>query len=255
MRILIVDDERRARDRLIKLLHTMEGIEICAQAGDGVEALEAIEKEKPDVVLLDVQMPQLDGFEVIRELRGRQIPLIIFVTAYDQYALRAFEVSATDYLLKPVSNDRLQQALTKAERLLQTNDSARTGASAEQLRQLAAALSAARPPYLQRLVGHRAQKISILAVSDVQAFLSENELVFAQLAEGRVLVNRTLKELEAQLDPDQFVRIHKQTIVNLACVSEIDPLATTGALAKLRCGLSVGISRRYAAALRVKLGW
>jgi two-component system, LytTR family, response regulator len=112
MRILIVDDERRAPDRLARVLRPMEGIEICAQACDGIEAREAIEKEKPDVVLLDVQMPHLDGFEVINEMRGRQLPLIIFVTAFDQYVLRAFEVSATDYLLKPVSEDRVRQALT-----------------------------------------------------------------------------------------------------------------------------------------------
>jgi DNA-binding LytR/AlgR family response regulator len=103
MKVLIVDDEPRARNRLARLLRPIKGIDLCGLASDGAEALETIEREKPDLVLLDVQMPGLDGFEVVNELRGNSVPLIVFVTAYDQYALRAFEVSAVDYLLKPVS--------------------------------------------------------------------------------------------------------------------------------------------------------
>jgi len=255
MKVLIVDDEPRARNRLARLLRPMKGIEICGQAQDGVEALEAIERENPEVVFLDVQMPGLDGFEVVNELRGKQLPLIIFVTAYEQYALKAFEVSAVDYLLKPISEERLRQALAKTERVLRSNPAALTEVTAEQLRRLAVALATARPAYLQRVVGRRGQKISILPVSDIQAFLSEDELVFALLPQGRLLINRTLKELETQLDPDQFVRVHKQSIVGLSHVAEIEPMASGGALARLRCGLSVSISRRYTGSLKEKLGW
>jgi two-component system LytT family response regulator len=254
MKVLIVDDEPRARNRLARLLRSVKGIDLCGLASDGEEALETIEREKPDLVLLDVQMPGLDGFEVVNELRGNSLPLIVFVTAYDQYALKAFEVSAVDYLLKPVSEERLRQAVTKAEKILQSSSAALTG-FAEQYARIAEALGAVHPGYLQRVVGRRAHRICVLPVSDIQAFLAEDDLVFAILAQGRVLVNRTLKELECQLDPDQFVRAHRQAIVSIAHVAEIELLAGGGAMARLRSGLGVSISRRHAASLKVKLGW
>ncbi|MBZ5496055.1 MAG: LytTR family DNA-binding domain-containing protein [Acidobacteriia bacterium] len=254
MKVLIVDDEPRARNRMARLLHSMKGIEICGISSDGAEALETIERAKPDVVLLDVQMPGLDGFEVVTELRGSSLPLVVFVTAYDQYALKAFEVSAVDYLLKPVSEERLRQALAKAEKVLQSSSAALSFA-AEQYGRMAAALAAARPGYLQRVVGRRAHRICILPVSDIQAFLAEDELVFAILEQGRVLINRTLKELESQLNPDQFARVHRQAIVGLSHITEIEPMANGGAMARLRSGLSISISRRHAASLKVQLGW
>jgi two-component system LytT family response regulator len=254
MKVLIVDDEPRARNRLARLLRSVKGIDLCGLASDGAEALETIEREKPDLVLLDVQMPGLDGFEVVNELRGDSLPLIVFVTAYDKYALKAFEVSAVDYLLKPVSEERLRQALTKVEKILQSSSTALTGV-AEQYARIAEALAAVQTGHLQRVVGRRAHRICILPVSDIQAFLAEDELIFAVLAQGRVLVNRTLKELESQLDPDQFVRAHRQAIVSIAHVAEIELLASGGAMARLRSGLGVSISRRHAASLKVKLGW
>jgi len=254
MKVLIVDDEPRARNRLARLLRSIKGIDLCGLARDGAEALETLEREKPDLVLLDVQMPGLDGFEVVNELRGDSLPLIVFVTAYDQYALRAFEVSAVDYLLKPVSEERLRQAVAKADKILQSSSAALTGV-AEQYAQIAAALAAVHPGHMQRVVGRRAHRICILPVSDIQAFLVEDELVFAILAQGRVLVSRTLKELESQLDPDQFVRAHRQAIISLAYITEIEPLAGGGGVARLRSGMGVSISRRHAASLKVKLGW
>jgi two-component system LytT family response regulator len=190
----------------------------------------------------------------VNELRGNSVPLIVFVTAYDQYALRAFEVSAVDYLLKPVSEERLRQAVAKAEKILQSSSAALTGV-AEQYARIAEALAAVQTGHLQRVVGRRAHRICILPVSDIQAFLAEDDLVFAILAQGRVLVSRTLKELESQLDPDQFVRAHRQAIISLAHITEIEPLAGGGAMARLRSGMGVSISRRHAASLKVKLGW
>ena len=254
MKVLIVDDEPRARNRLARMLRSCKGIDLCGPASDGTMALETIDRDKPDLVLLDVQMPGLDGFEVVNELRRDNLPLIVFVTAYDQYALRAFEVSAVDYLLKPVSEERLRQALARVEKVLQSSSAVLAGA-AEQYRHIAAALAVVRPGYLQRVVGRRANRICVLPVSDIQAFVAEDELVFAVLAQGRVLLNRTLKELESQLDPDQFVRAHRQAIVSIAHVSEIELMAKGGALARIRSGLGVSISRRHAASLKVKLGW
>jgi two-component system LytT family response regulator len=254
MKVLIAYYEPRARNRLARLMRSFKGIDLCGPASNGAEALEIIERDKPDLVLLDVQMPGLDGFEVVDELRGDSLPLIVFVTAYDQYALRAFEVSAVDYLLKPVSEERLRQALAKAEKILQSSAAAVEG-TAEQYERIAAALAAMRPGYLQRVVGRRAHRICVLPVADVQAFLAEDELVFAVLAQGRVLLNRTLKELESRLDPDQFVRAHRQAIVGIAHIAEIELLASGGAMARLRSGLNVSISRRHAASLKAKLGW
>jgi two-component system LytT family response regulator len=254
MKVLIVDDEPRARSRLARLLKPMKGIDVCGLASNGAEALEIIEHAMPDLVLLDVQMPGLDGFEVVDELKGSSLPLIIFVTAYDQYALKAFEVSAIDYLLKPVTEDRLRRALARAEELLQSN-SAALAEAAEQYRRITEALATVRPAYRQRIVGHHAHRICIVPVSEIQAFQAEDELVFAILGNGKVLINRTLRELEAQLDPEQFARAHRQTILSLSHIAEIEPAASGGAVARLRSGLSVKISRRHAVSLRERLGW
>lgn len=183
-------------------------------------------------------MPELTGIEVAQELHGPDIPLIIFVTAYDRYALQAFEVSAVDYLLKPVATDRLAKALAKASRMID----ARAGVTGtlDQLRRLTEALAQSPRTRLQRIVGRRGQRMYLLPLENVQAFVAEDELVFALTAEGRHLVNHTLKDLETKLDRERFVRVHKQTIVNLA---------------RLAGGTTVDISRRYAVALREKLGW
>jgi DNA-binding LytR/AlgR family response regulator len=254
MKVLIADDEPLARSRLSRLLKPMRAIEICGEAGNGLEAIEIIENEKPDAVLLDVQMPGLDGFEVVDELKGKSLPLIIFVTAYDRYALKAFEVSAVDYLLKPITKDRLQRAFEKAERLLLSKATA-LAEMAEQYRRITDALKIVRPAYRQRIVGRHAKRICIVPVSDIQAFQAQDELVFAILASGKVFINCTLRELESQLDPDQFVRVHRQTILNLSHIVEIELSASGCAFAKLRSGLGLDISRRHASSLREKLRW
>ncbi len=252
-RVLIVDDERASRRRLTKLLAGMPDVEVIGEAENGIVAVEMIERENPDVVLLDVQMPGLDGFEVVSELRGPRVPLIIFVTAYDQYALKAFELSAVDYLLKPVEAVRLEKALAKARQLNALPSTA--DLAIEQIHSLAAALGKDRPAYLQRVVGRLSNKLQIIPADTIQAFITDRELVFAITGEGRLLVNHTLKELEARLDPENFVRVHKGTIVNLARVVEIEPMFKGGAVARLQCGSHVDISRRYAVSLREKMRW
>lgn len=255
MRVLIVDDERPARNRLRRMLESMDGVEIAGEADSGVAALESIEKEKPDLVFLDVQMPALNGFEVIRELSGPNIPLVIFATSYDQYALRAFEVSAVDYLLKPVEPERLEKAVAKARLLLDAHQGSQEAIA--NLTRLATALGQAQPTrvYLERVVARRGTRLHVLALRQVHGFIAEDELVFALVNEGRLLVNYTLRDLEAKLDPAKFARVHKQTIVNLASISEIEPLSSGGAMARLQSGVTVEISRRYRAALQESLGW
>lgn len=254
MRILIVDDEGPARNRLRRLLEeSAPDAEIAAEAENGADALEKIETFKPDLLLLDVQMPLMGGFELVEELRGPDLPIIVFVTSYDQYALKAFEVSAVDYLLKPVSRERLAQAVAKVRSAIAAREGSRlTLASIERL---TAALAAKPRTCLERIVARRGQKILLLSLDDVQAFIAEDELVFALSRDARLLVNYTLRDLESRLDAARFARVHKQAIVNLSHLVELEPVFKGGAMGRLACGATIEISRRYAVGLRERLGW
>ncbi|HEY2018874.1 MAG TPA: LytTR family DNA-binding domain-containing protein [Bryobacteraceae bacterium] len=253
MRVLLVDDEAPARNRLRRMISEVAGVEVAGEAENGVQALEQIEALHPDLMLLDIQMPLLGGFDLLDELRGAASPLVIFVTSYDQYALQAFEVSAVDYLLKPVSQERLAKALARARQSLDARAAAEV--TRQQIERLASALSSQPRPAFERIVGRRGTRMLLIAVNDIQAFVADHELVFAILPEGRLLVNYTLRDLEARLDPERFARVHKQTIVNLNHVVELDPILKGGAVARLRGGTTVEISRRYALGLRERLGW
>jgi two-component system LytT family response regulator len=243
MRVLIVDDERRARERLSRLLATMPDIEVVGEAAHGVAALEAIPRVVPDAVFLDVQMPGLTGFEVLAALPASDRPLVVFVTAHDQYALQAFDVSAVDFLVKPVTPDRVARALSR----LRDRD------AQHRLTHLVAHLQRTQP--LRRIVGKRRHECHVLPIETVEAFVAEQELVFAVTASGRYLVEKTLRELEAVLDTEQFARVHRCVIVNLASLTVVQPIVKGGATARLRSGHAIDISRRYAQPLRHKLGW
>jgi two-component system, LytTR family, response regulator len=254
VRILIADDEAKARRRLKAMLADHSEVEICEETSDGISTIEAIESLNPDVVLLDVQMPGLNGFEVIRELSGPKVPLIVFVTGYDQYAIKAFEVSAVDFLLKPVIEDRLKQALEKASRILQRELALPSMEAIQQIRRLTEALAVGQTSYVQRVVGRRKSKSLILPVSDIQAFVCTDEQVYAvTVNQERSGLNHTLKDLQARLNPNCFVRVHRQAIVNIAHITQIDQMPSGNGSAKLKCGLTVDLSRRNVALLREKL--
>ena len=243
MKVLIVDDERPARDRLARLLRGVPDIEIAGEAADGIAALEAIPAVRPDAMFLDVQMPGLDGFEVLAEVSPDLRPLVVFVTAYDDYAIQAFDVSAVDYVVKPVEEGRLLRAIQR----LRERDS-RT-----EVARLVAHLQRRQP--LQRIVGMRLHAVHVLPVDRIEAFVADHELVFAVTPDGRFLVNRTLRDLEGALDAEQFVRVHKQAIVNVARVSVLTRAGAGGASARLQSGETILISRRYARQLRQHLRW
>lgn len=236
MRVLVVDDERRARERLIRLLAAFEDVVVAGEAANGLQAVEQVAALNPDALFLDVQMPGMDGFEVIENLG--HAPAVIFTTAFDQYAIQAFEANAVDYLLKPVEADRLARAVAKL-RDRQTN--------------LDRLLHSR--PSVKRLVGKRLQRMHVLAVETIEAFVAEDELVFAVRPEGRYLLNTTLRDPESRLDPDQFTRIHKSAVVNLAKVAEIDPDSRSSGSVRLESGQTLELSRRYASKLREVLGW
>ena len=243
MRVLIVDDERRARERLARLLAALPGVEVVGEAPHGVAALEAIPRVQPDAVFLDVQMPGLTGFEVLDTLPAAVRPLVVFVTAHDEYALQAFDVSAVDFLVKPVTPDRVARALVR----LRDRD------AQQRLTHLVAHLQRSRP--LQRIVGKQRHEFHVLPVDGIEAFVAEQELVFAITDTGRFLVEKTMRELETALDADQFVRVHRCAIVNLATLTVLQPIFRGGATARLRSGKAIDISRRYAQPLRHRLGW
>jgi len=247
MRILIVDDETPARERLKRLLTDVEDVDVIGEAASGVQAVDAIEEKRPDLVLLDVQMPGLDGFEVVEALADP--PPVIFVTAYDAYAIRAFEVNALDYLLKPVSRERLRNAVARARAALAEEHD--VGA------QLAPLLEnlAAQGRYLTRLAVRAGETIRVLDAADVDWIGIEREQVYVYVGDRAYPIRRTLRELEARLDPDRFFRAHRSAIVNLDRVQEIIPWFKGSHKLRLVTGAEVDLSRSRARALRKRLGW
>ncbi|MGC9334391.1 MAG: LytR/AlgR family response regulator transcription factor [Anaerolineae bacterium] len=247
IRTLIVDDESPARERLRRMLASIEGIEVVGQAEGGVQAVEMIEERNPDLLLLDIQMPGLDGFEVVETLADP--PLVIFVTAYDEYAIRAFEVNALDYLLKPFSQERLERAIRRArDELTEERDFA--GKLAPILESLAD-----QGQYATRLAVHDRDRVRVLHVDEVDWIDAEREEVFVHVGEESYPIRRTLSQLEARLDPACFFRAHRSAIVNLDRVQEIIPWFKGSHKLRLTTGAEVELSRRRARALRELLRW
>jgi two-component system LytT family response regulator len=247
MRTLIVDDEIPARERLKRLLADVEGVELVGEAEDGIQAVEMIEADKPDLVFLDIQMPGLDGFGVIEALEDP--PLVIFVTAYDRYAIQAFEVNALDYLLKPFTRQRLEKAVRRARQELADEEdvAARLGPLLESL--------AAQGRYLTRLAVRDWDRIRVLDVSEVDWIGVEDERVTVYVGDEVYSVRRALGELGARLDPACFFRAHRSAIVNLDRVAEVIPWFKGSHKLRLTTGAEVELSRAQARALRKILDW
>jgi len=247
MRTLIVDDEAPARERLKRLLKDIEGVKLIGEAGDGLQAVDMIEQQEPDLVLLDIQMPGLDGFGVIEALE--EPPQIVFVTAYDEYAIRAFEVNALDYLLKPFSRRRLAQAIRRAEEAQAEEED-----FASRLAPLLESL-ADQGRYLNRLAVRDGDLIHVLDVSEVDWIGIENEQTLVHAGDQAYPIRRTLTDLEARLDPAHFFRAHRSAIVNLDRVREVVPWFKGSHKLRLTTGAEVDLSRAQARALREILDW
>ena len=247
MCVLIVDDEPPARERLKRLLADLEGVELIGEAESGIQAVEMIERERPDLVLLDIQMPGLDGFGVIEALA--EPPPVIFVTAYDEYAIRAFEVNALDYLLKPFSRARLEKAVLRAqEAQVEERD------FAVRLAPLLESLTA-QGRYLTRLAVRDHNRIRVLDVTEVDWIGVEEEQVMVYAGDRAYPIRRTLAELETRLDPARFFRAHRSAIVNLDRVKEVIPWFKGSHKLRLTTGAEVELSRAQARALRKILDW
>ncbi len=250
IRVLVVDDEKLARDRLAGFLAGADDVTLVGQASDGVEALEMIEAEHPDLVFLDVQMPGMDGFEVLKTLRA-PAPHIVFATAYDDYAIRAFEVGAVDYLLKPFARARVEDAVSRVRARL-------TGERAgPDLESLVARLEERRKIHVSQVPVYSGKRILIMPVADVLWFGVEYRLVYAHTSERAFMTNYTLRELEGRLDPELFFRAHKSSLVNLRHVKEIVPWFGGRYKLVMRdpAASEVALSRAQARELRARLRW
>lgn len=247
MRTLIVDDEAPARDRLKRYLATLEGVEVVGEARDGVQAVEMIKAQSPELVLLDIQMPGLDGFEVVEALEDP--PPIIFVTAYDEYAIRAFEIHALDYLLKPFTQERLVKAIRRAQESIAGGQelTTRLGPLLESL--------AAGGRYLTRLAVQDRDRIRVLDVDEVDWIGIEDEQTMVHVGAQAYPVRRTVTELEARLDPKHFFRAHRSALVNLDRVLEVILWFKGSYRLRLTTGAEVDLSRTQARVLRQMLDW
>jgi two-component system LytT family response regulator len=243
-RVLVVDDEEPARRLLAEYLRAHPQWSIVAQAKNGLEALQLAKQHQPDLMLLDVQMPKLDGFEVLGLLEPEIA--VIFTTAFDEYALRAFEVHAVDYLLKPFSAERLAQALARAEKRLGEP----RNAAAPELAQ------AARAPgsHLERLVIRDGAEILIVSANAIDFVRGQDDYVEVFHDARSSLKQQTLHSLEASLDPRQFVRVHRSYLLNVSRVARIEPWGSGSKMAVLHDGRNVPISRSGEARLRAALG-
>jgi len=249
LRVAIVDDERLARDKLRRFLSEAEGFRVIGEAGSGGQAVDLVRRERPDVVFLDVQMPGMDGFAVIEELPDRILPAVVFVTAHDEYAIRAFEVEAIDYLLKPFDRARLRQALDRVRRQLQRDPEE----LAEKLRRLLAAGAGERRP-LRRIAIRSGGRIHSLPVDEIHWFEAADNYLKIHTAKTAPLIRETLAELERRLDPDVFIRIHRSTIVRTDSIREVQCLFHGDYEVVLLTGTRLPVGRKYRDHLLEALG-
>jgi two-component system, LytTR family, response regulator len=241
LRVVIVDDEAPARGLLREYLAAHLGVEVVAECANGFEAVKVIGEQAPDIVFLDIQMPKLDGFEVLDLLERR--PAVVFVTAYDEYALKAFQVHAVDYVLKPVTRERLAESLTQAR--------ARLG-SAAPAPSPAALAAAARPPgrYVERLLVKDGPNVHVIPVDRVDWIEAQDDYVGIR-AEGKThLKPQSLAEVAAGLDPARFVRIHRSHVLNLERLARLELYAKDSYLAVLKDGKELPVSRAGHARLK-----
>ncbi len=251
-RVLVADDEPLARARVRMLMSGRDGYEIVAECGDGPGAVDAIVACQPDVLLLDIRMPGLDGFEVLEALDAARVPpAIVFMTAYDSYAVRAFEVAAVDYLMKPFDADRLGRALERAELRLAAGNGGGPVAD-PRLRGLLEGLQP-RPAYPDRFLVRAPNHMYFVRAADVEWVDAAANYVRLHVA-GRVhMVRETMKAMEDKLPPDRFVRVHRSAIVNLDQIQRLEPWGHGEYVITLRDGTRLNSSRAHSERLRVLL--
>ncbi len=227
MKVLVIDDEKPARDLVLNYLKGLKGVEAIHEATNGFEGIKLINLLKPDVVLLDIQMPKLNGFEMLELIENP--PAIIFCTAYDEFAIKAFEQNAIDYLLKPFSKTRLLDAISKISKSSQPNEAA-----------VKAPIILEQP--LERIVVKNSKSIEIIPVDEIQYLMSQDDYVEINVNGKKHLKNQRLKYYESALNENNFVRVHRQYIVNIKHINKLDKLGKESYIAQLKSGDTITVS-------------
>lgn len=253
LQIVIADDERPARSFLRALIDDFAGAKIVGEAAGGAEAVEIIKAQKPDLALLDLQMPEMSGLEVVKSLKKSELPLVAFVTAFDDYAIQAFEVNAIDYLLKPVEKERLRETLKRARERLEKTDFREIEAE-----NLQAAIenyeTNAMKERLERIPVRVGEEILLVPVSEIASIIADGELLhITNLQNKRFVINYRLKDLEARLAPEKFLRLSRSAIVNLEEIAKISPMPGGTFLVTLKNKQEIASSRSQSRILREKL--
>jgi two-component system LytT family response regulator len=250
LRVVVADDERPARSLLLSMLRGFDDVEIVGEAVDGTAAVELIERVKPDLALLDLQMPEVDGIGVVRLLKRSAMPMIAFVTAYDEYAVRAFEVNAVDYLLKPVDKKRLRETLNRAQKRMEhvelvAEQTARLGAAIDEYE------SATTSPYLERIPVRQREEVLIVPVHQIASIIAEGEVLrITTVRNERHTITYRLKDLERRLDPARFVRLGRGTLANLDLITKVNIMPGGTHVAILSTGQKLQISRVQSRSIR-----
>ena len=245
MKVILIDDELLARAIVKEYLHNHPGFEVVAECNDGFEGLKAIQQHKPDILFLDIQMPKINGFEMLELVEDP--PPVIFTTAFDEYAMRAFEEHAIDYLLKPFSKERFDKALQRAMQLINN----KTGS--EHTKELLESIAASEVKS-NRVIVKDGGKIKIIPVAQIQHLEAADDYVKINTSEGCFLKNKTMQFFESQLDPQQFVRIHRSYMVNITLITRIDPYEKDSHLVILSNGKKLPVSKSGYVKLKEVLG-
>ena len=252
MKAFLVDDEPIAIDRLRALLGEHGRVEVVGAGTDPAGLLPAIRASDPDVLFLDIEMPGLSGFELLERLGSPQ-PLVVFTTAYDQYALDAFKVNSIDYLLKPIERADLARAVAKLERVLGGTEA--RGDLVALLQQVRAALGRKEPEYVVRLPSRTGERVDFIDVADVTHFYAKDKLTFAATASKHYVLDLAIADLEPRLNPRQWVRIHRATLVNIAAIKEVHTWFAGKAIVRLKDGKTdLPVPRERVAEVKAKLG-
>lgn len=241
-KVLIVDDEPLARRGIRARLKSLSDFILLDDCEDGVAALTAIRRDRPDLLFLDVQMPGMSGFDMLKRLPKKQLPLIIFLTAYDQYALRAFEVHALDYLLKPIDDDRFAEAIARARRQLRTRA---TDTLEGRLRKLIAEHTPSKKRFVERFTIRTGSRITFVLADEIDWIEGVGDYAGFHIGAKRPLIRETLNTLETQLDFEKFVRIHRSAIVQVSRICELRTLPNRELRVRLTTGAELKVSRTY----------
>ena len=250
IKALIVDDEPPARSMIRKMLDNDPEIEVVGECTNGVEAIGSVERLEPDLLFLDIQMPEMDGFEVLEAIEEEKIPEVIFVTAFDHYAVRAFDISAVDYLLKPFDHERMAKALERAKaKLAEESDSVRNQDLLQLLRELKPDTAK-----IRRFVIKDRERVLLVPVEDIDWIEADGNYLLLHENEKRHIIRKTMKQIASRLDPARFARIHRSTIVNIERIEELHVNFNNQHVVILKNGTELILSRSYRENLSRQLG-